>query len=344
MIAQKGPYPMLRFPSPTRFLTCSVLVGVLVLAGCSFDDSPSPAEERQFRTVEAANGVVDVPAHPRAVAVLWRPTLSAVTQLGHEVVATMGTPGSPDQGLGPFLPEEVNGADLNVVTNSPSENDVNIEELANAAPDLIIGVHTQFGAQSDMVQTLEEIAPTVLLEWKGTGSWREHLQEVAEVLGAEDRPRSVVAEYEQAVEQARQDIVAAGVDPARTELPLVRLQDENEIRLETSASFPGQVVEDLGFARPRVQEESDGDIDYIPLSHESLDQADGDVMFVLAGSGYPEAPETFSEGVWTGLSAVQQERVFRADQDVWGSATYYAAHSIVEEITAALVGQKEPAV
>src|SRR5699024_1667192 len=305
----------------------SVLVGVLVLAGCSFDDSPPPAEEGQFRTVEAANGVVDVPAHPRAVAVLWRPTLSAVTQLGYEAVATMGTPGSPDQGLGPFLPEEIDGADLNVVTNSPSEDDVNIEELANAAPDLIIGVHTQFGAQSDMVQTLEEIAPTVLLEWEGTGSWREHLQEVAEVLGAEDRPRSVVAEYEQAVEQARQDIVAAGVDPARTELSLVRLQDENEIRLETSASFPGQVVEDLGVARPRVQE-----------------GADGDVMFVLAGSGYPEAPETFSEGVWTGLSAVQQERVFRADQDVWGSATYYAAHSIVEEVTAALVGQKEPAV
>jgi len=110
---------MLRFPSPRRFLACSVLVGVLVLAGCSFDDSPPPAEEGQFNTVEAANGVVDVPAHPRAVAVLWRPTLSAVTQLGHEVVATMGTPGSPDQGLGPFLPEEIDGADLNVVTNSP---------------------------------------------------------------------------------------------------------------------------------------------------------------------------------------------------------------------------------
>lgn len=335
---------MLQLPSPTHSLACLTLVGVLLLAGCSPDDSQPPAEEGRTRTVEAANGAVEIPADPRAVAVLWRPTLSAATQLGHDVVATMGTPGSPEQGLTPFLPEEIDGADLNVVTNSPSEDDINIEELANATPDLIIGVDTQFGAQADMVQTLEEIAPTVLLEWEGTGSWRDHLQQVAQVLDAGGRAQAVVEDYEQAVEQARQDIAAADVDPAETELSLVRLQDESEIRLETAASFPGQIVEELGFARPESQQEPDRDTDYVPHSYENLDQADGDVMFVLAGSGYPEAPEAFSEGVWTNLSAVQEEQVFRADHDVWGSATYYAAHSIVEEVTAALTGQSEPAV
>ena len=334
---------MPHLPSPTRSLACLTLVGALTLTGCSPDDSPPPAEEGHTRTVEAANGTVEIPAQPRAVAVLWRPTLSAATQLGHDVVATMGTPGAPDQGLDPFLPEEIDGADLNVVTNSPSEADINIEELANAAPDLIIGVDTRFGAQADMVHTLEEIAPTVLLEWQGTGSWRDHLQQVAQVLDAEEQARTVVADYEQAVEQAREDISAAGVDRDETELSLVRLQDENEIRLETAASFPGQVVEELGFARPEAQQEPQGETDYIPHSYENLDQADGDVMFVLAGSGHPEAPDTFSEGMWTSLAAVQEEQVFRADHDVWGSATYYAAHSIVEEVTAALTGQSEPA-
>lgn len=335
---------MLLFSSPTRVLACVPLAGALALAGCSPQDASSPESEGQTRTVEAANGTVEIPAEPQDVAVLWRPTLAAATHLGHDVVATMGTPGGPEQGLAPFLPPEADGDELNVVTNSPSEEDINIEELANAAPDLIIGVQTQVGAQAEMVQTLEEIAPTVLLEWEGTGSWRDHLQEVAQVLGAQDQAQAVVQDYEQAVEQAREDIAAADVDPAETELSLVRLQDENEIRLETAASFPGQIVQELGFARPESQQEPDGETDYIPHSYENLDHADGDVVFVLSGSGYPDAPDTFSEGVWTNLSAVQEEQVFRADHDVWGSATYYAAHEIVQEVTAALTGQSEPAV
>ncbi|WP_431869622.1 ABC transporter substrate-binding protein [Nocardiopsis eucommiae] len=327
---------------PLRPLSVFALAGTLALTACGTGGG-SPAEG-DTRTVQAANGTVEIPDSPERIAVLWRPTLAALTLLGHDAVGTMGTPGEPDQGLAPFLPDDVDGAELTLVTSSPVEDDVNVEELATAAPDLIIGVSTPNGTQAGMLDTLEAIAPTVLLEWEGTGSWRGHLEEVARILDSEEEAEEVVGAYDTAVERARADLAGAGVDPAGTELSLVRLQSDTEIRLETPESFPGQVVADLGFARPDSQLEGEGDTDFVPHSYENLDRADGDAVFVLAGSGYPDAPSTFSDGLWASLGAVQEERVYRVDHDFWGSANYHGAHRIIEDVTAALTGEVSPAV
>lgn len=328
-----------------RLLSLPALVGVLALAGCGTDTaSDDVGGDGPTRTVEAVNGEVEIPGSPERIAVLWRPSLAAVTELGHDVVGTMGTPGADDHELAPFLPEGIDGSDLDLVTNSPVEDDVNIEELATTEPDLIIGVSTEMGTQAEMLDNLEAIAPTVLLEWEGTGAWRGHLEEVGEILDARAEAEEAVAAYDEAIEEARAELAEADVDPASTELSLVRLQDETEIRLETPESFPGQIVEDLGFERPDTQLEGEDDTDFIPHSYENLEQADGDAVFVLAGSGYPDAPDTFSEGVWANLDAVQDEELYRVDYDFWGSANYHGAHRIIEDVTAALTGQTDPAV
>lgn len=329
---------------PVCALATLTALAALTLSGCAAPPSPRADRDGPTRTVQAANGSVEIPATPQRVAVLWRPTLAAATLLGHDVAATMGTPGAPEQGLAPFLPPGADGDALTLVTNSPAEDDIQIEALANAAPDLIIGVHTQSGTQARMLSNLEAIAPTVLLEWEGTGSWREHLHQVAEVLDSPDQAERAVAEYETALEQAREQITEAGVDPTATEVSLVRLQSRSEIRLETPASFPGQIVQDLGLARPEGQRQPQGETDFVSLGYEHLERADGDAVFVLAGSGYPDAPRTFSQGVWSNLRAVREERVYRMDHDVWGAANHHAAHRIVQDVTEALTGQTAPAV
>ena len=332
---------------PLLAFVCLPLAGALALTGCGPGSEETGSEDSangRTRTVEGTNGRVEVPAEPERVAVLWRPTLAAVTGLGHEVVGTMGTPGSADQGLAPFLPADADGGALTLVTNSPVEDDVNIEELATTAPDLIIGVDTPMGTQAQMLDSLEAIAPTVLLEWEGTGSWRGHLEEVARVLDAQEAAEEALGAYDTAIERARARIEEAGVEPAGTEVSLVRLQDESEIRLETPASFPGQVVDDLGFARPETQSEAEGDTDFVSRSYENLEQGDGDVVFVMAGSGFADAPDTFTDGVWSNLDAVRREQVYRVDHDFWGAANHHSAHRIVEDVTAALTGGMDPAV
>lgn len=311
---------------PLLVLACLPLAGALALTGCGPGSEETGSEDSangRTRIVEGTNGRVEVPAEPERVAVLWRPTLAAVTGLGHEVVGTMGTPGSADQGLAPFLPADVDGGALTLVTNSPVEDDVNIEELATTAPDLIIGVDTPMGTQAQMLDSLEAIA---------------------RVLDAQEAAEEALDAYDTAIERARTRIEEAGVDPARTEVSLVRLQDQTEIRLETPASFPGQVIDDLGFARPETQSEAEGETDFISRSYENLEQGDGDVVFVMAGSGFADAPDTFTDGVWSNLDAVREEQVYRVDHDFWGAANHHGAHRIVEDVTAALTGGMDPAV
>ncbi|MDA8370335.1 MAG: iron-siderophore ABC transporter substrate-binding protein [Nocardiopsaceae bacterium] len=313
---------------------------LLSLTGCGSDTDPAPSGDT--RTVEGAQGTVEIPAEPERVAVLWRPTLAAATRLGVDVAATAGDPGG-DHGLAPFLPEDRDGADVPVISASAAENEIDLEELASADPDLIIGVRTQNGFQAEMLPELEAIAPTVLLDWTGTDSWRGHLAEVGEVLGRQDEAEQAEQEYSDAVADARTEIEEAVGDPADTEVSLLRLQDAQEIRIETPASFPGQIADDLGLARPEAHTEADGDTDFISESYENLDRADADVLFVLSGSGYEDAPETFDSGVWSQLEAVQDERVYAADYDYWGAANHYAALRVIDDITAALTGQAEPA-
>lgn len=343
MFARKGPDTMPHPLGPLRAATVFTLAGALTLTGCATDGTPTAAPEGPTRTVQAANGTVTIPTAPERVAVLWRPTLAAATALGHEPVATMASPGSPDQGLTPFLPDHIDGADLRPVTSSPAEDDVDIEALATSDPDLIIGVSTPVGAQTALLDPLEVIAPTVLLEWEGTGSWRRHLEEVAEILNAADAADETVEAYDTALERARAELREAGVVPEETELSLIRLQSETEIRLETPDSFAGQVVDDLGFARPDAQLEGEGDTDFIPLGYEHLERGDGDAVFVLVGSGFPDAPDTFSDGVWSHLEAVRERNLYRVDQDVWGAANHHAALRVIQDVTDALTGRTEPA-
>lgn len=320
-------------------VAASLAALVLALAGCTSGADPAPAGDT--RTVDSATGSVEVPADPERVAVLWRPTLAAATRLGTDVVGTLGDPSADDGGLAPFLPD---GADAPpVVSGSPAEGDVDLERLAEAAPDLIIGVSTDLGAQADTLPELEAIAPTVLLEWTGTESWRGHLAEVAEVLGVPDEADAAEQEYRLAVEQARARIEDEVGDPGSVEVSLLRLQSPQEIRIETPASFPGQIADDLGLARPEGHDEPDADRDFISESYENLERADADVLFVFSGSGYEDAPASYGSGVWADLRAVRDERVYAADYDHWGASNHYAALRVVEEMADGVTGEAEPA-
>lgn len=312
-----------------------------VVAGCAASDSSDDADTR---TVESADGTVEVPAEPESIAVLWQPTVAAVTQLGFEPAAALGDPNADGGGLQPFLPEGHDADAVEIVSNSLAEDDVNIEALAGAAPDLVIAASTDVGGQAELSEQLEEIAPTVYLEWDGTGSWRDHLYDVAQVLDAEAAADEVVDEYETAVTEGAEAIAAAHDEPAEVEASLVRLQSDSEIRFETPESFPGQVFDDLGFDRPETQLTPDDGVDFISESYENLDQGDGDAIFVFAAGGYEEPPETFGDGVWSNLDAVAAEQIYAVDYDHWGSSNYYGAQRIVDDVVAAFTGELDPAV
>lgn len=314
---------------PRRLAPLALLAAaVTALTACGDDGSSAAAgDDQATHTVTHAQGETEVPDDPQRIAVLWRPTLSALVDLGFDPVAT-GAELADGADLAPFLPEgyAVDGLEFVGTAREP-----NIEALAAADPDLILTAEVDGAA--DTYESLSQIAPTVSLTWEGTGSWRSHVTEVAEALQVPDRADEIVAAYDERVQEVRD---AVG-DPGAVEVSLVRVQAADVLRLETPASFPGQVLDDVGFARPDGQLEPDADRDYIEISLELIPEADGDVVFVLANGENAAARETITASqLWQNLPAAQRGDVIDADYTVWGSSTYRGAHSILDDIETAL--------
>ncbi len=309
----------------------------LAAAGCSNggNEPTSTTRQAETRTVKAANGDVEVPTDPKKIVALWRPTMSALVQLGHRPVGAIGDPGTADHGWGPYLTDGDDPSTIQLISASSSPEDVNLEQLQKLDPDLIIGTATSNEDQQALLPKLGQIAPTVLVEWTGTGSWRNHLADVAEVVGAEPKAEELVADYEKRVNEVK---TAVG-DPAAIEVSLIRVQRDDELRFETAASFPGQVLADVGFKRPANQQQPAGDKDFLSVSPERLLDADAPVVFVLPNADNGQTADknaALDNPLWKNLQAVKANKAFTVDYAYWGASNYYGAYRILDDVKKSL--------
>ncbi|WP_163508487.1 iron-siderophore ABC transporter substrate-binding protein [Fodinicola acaciae] len=317
-----------------RIFIATLAVLALVATGCG--GQQSAAGDAAKRTVDSANGPVSIPAKPKRVVVLWKPTLAAAVALGFRPVGTVADPTRKVADLMPYLPAGYPVDQLSVISNTAA-NDINLEKIAKLGPDLIIGAATANGKQTGIRETLGKIAPVVLLPWAGNSSWRQHFSDVAGVLGGNGA--GVVASYQQRVAKAK----AALGNRARKPVSLVRVQGTSEFRIETPASFPGSVVADVGIPRPAAQRQPDKGKDFRTTGPEQLDLVDGDTIFVLANVSQGGTVAAISSSpLWTGLAGVRAHRVFSVDFDYWNAANYYSASHILDDLIAAYTGAKRP--
>lgn len=310
----------------------------LLAAACSTGaDEPggTTSEEPATRPVESVNGKVDVPVDPKRIVALWRPTMSALVQLGHRPVGALGEPGMADHGWAPYLPDGDDPATIKLISSSSSPEDVNLEQLQALDPDLIIGTATSNEDQQALLPKLNAIAPTVLVTWEGTGSWRNHLMDVAKVVDAEHKATEIIADYKTRVEKVK---TAVG-DPSAVEVSLIRVQRDDELRFETAASFPGQIIADVGFKRPANQQQPDGDKDFVSVSPERLNEGDAQVVFVLPNSDNGQTAQknaALNNPLWKNLTAVKADKAFTVDYAYWGASNYFGAYRILDDIEKSL--------
>lgn len=312
----------------------AVTVAMLV-AACGTGDQASPGgaddanAEAATRTVTHALGTTEIPAEPQRIVALWGPTLSALLTLGEEPVAAV------EQGYveGVDVPE---GYDLDQLVLTGSSREPDLELVATVEPDLIIGIENFAGERYD---ELSQIAPTVLLEWDGSGAWQQHLDEVADALGLDDERDDVVADYDQRVSDVRQ---AVG-EPSDIEVSIVRFQGDG-VRLEGRASSAGVVVDDVGLARPPSQDFADEGFRAVSLERlsDADSDGDGDVLFYWANDeeGEELVERARENPLWTSLEVVRNDAAHTVDGEVWGTASYLAAYQVLDKIEAVLGGEE----
>jgi iron-siderophore transport system substrate-binding protein len=281
----------------------------LVLTGCGTDEAgttepAASAAPEETRSVVHAAGTTELTGTPERVVVLDTGELDAVLALGVTPVGAVRT------GVSDELPAYIEdaGVDPAEIQNVGTIEEPALEEIAALEPDLILSNAVR---HADVYDQLSAIAPTVLAEAIGE-TWEDNLRLAGEALGRTDEAEQLLADY---AERAA-EVGARYGDPAATEVSMVRFIDGSAVRLYGEGSFIGDVLGDVGFARPEVQRTAET---FVEVSREQMAQADGDLLFWAAygDEGATAGQEITSGGLWQGLSAVQQGRAFEVSDDRW---------------------------
>jgi iron complex transport system substrate-binding protein len=218
----------------------------------------------------------------------------------------------------------------------------NPEVILSLAPDLIIGHAVE--ANTTLYDNLSTIAPTVIQPGETNFNWESAAEFWAEVLNSEDVFADLKANYDERI--ATLAAILAENDDQRAVSVLVASDP-----LFTFTRLPnsdlGKVFEDLGIRRPESQSEPN-ERGVLQISRETLNLADGDVMFLF---GYPymdeesvTAQEQYlsqltKDRLWRTLSVVQNEQVFRVP-DYWYRGGLYtlAVHQVLDDLFVHLAG------
>jgi len=295
----------------------SLLIVGMVLGGCQSAPQSSLPANVPTQAVDHAMGTSQVPQSPERVVVLDTAALDAAIALGVHPVGTVRYGNAPD-----YLGDAVEN-----ITVVGEDNQPHLEAILQLEPDLILGSKI---ASGKLYRQLSRIAPTVLTEGSGReGEWQQHFQLYAEALGNDEQAEQLLADYHRQVANLQAQIG----QPEVIEVSVIATS-RDRIGAYTTGSFPGSVLQDIGFSRNPSQDKSGAYA--IQLSREKLEDIDGDVLFLihsphLEGS---HTLKTFSQDpIWSQLEAVQQNRICEVPNEVWiAGRSLLAAQQILEDV------------
>ncbi|MTD14901.1 ABC transporter substrate-binding protein [Nakamurella sp. YIM 132087] len=346
-------------------LWCAAVLGAAVLTGCGSSPTgessvlntsalnataqatgsgtaEAPAADGTRTVTDALGEQITVPADPQRVVTLSEPTLDGVLALGITPAGT--TAGRGRSTVADYLPASAQQIPLLGTVAQP-----NVEAIAAATPDLILVDGTSINNNPPLIETLQEIAPTVQTGLAG-GDWEANFSLVAQALGKESDGDRVLADY-----HSRADELAGGLSShAEQTFSIVRWQG-NSASLILKELPAGRALTDLGLQRPGNQDRN-GRGHSEPVALENLAEIDADWIFfgTLGGSsvGNPQAgggadsaaaqavlEEAARTPGFTTLQAYRAGQVVPVDGSVWTSTGGPLLMSrILDDVSAALLG------
>ena len=296
-------------------------MATLLIVACNRSPVVEPSTPTNCRQVVHTAGEICVPLEPQRVVVLGVPTMADAIALGVKPIGTIlyfdRTP--------PYLDGKLDG-----IESVGTDGQPNIEKILSLKPDLIIAMN---GGGLPYEQ-ISQIAPTVVDDWNGYPSWKDHFNFVAEVLGKTEEAEQVWTNYEQRIQDLR---IALGDSHQDLEVSFVHICC-GTIDIDLKNSFNGMILEDVGLRRPPSQAvEVEGGM--MLLSEERLMDVDGDVLFVAATAGESEEllERLKQKPLWKQLRAVQQGQVYPVNYPTWRGGNPLAADAVIDDLFTYLV-------
>ncbi|MGC4376801.1 iron-siderophore ABC transporter substrate-binding protein [Fictibacillus sp. Mic-4] len=298
------------------------LILLLSLSACGGKDGgneeSSNTDSSKSYTVKHAMGTTKVKSHKRVV-VLTNEGTEAVLAMGIKPVgAVKSWEGDPWYN---HIKDKMKG--VKVVGE---ESNVNLEAIMALKPDLIIGNKMR---QEKIYGQLSKIAPTVFSE-DLRGNWKDNFKLYAKALNKEKEGQKVLDDFDNRVKSIKEK---AG-DKLNTKVSLVRFMP-GIARIYYKNTFSGVIFDQLGFARPKVQD-NDGFAD--DVTRERIPDMDGDIMFYFTyepgdGKGTKMEKEWTNDPLWKNLSVVKKGNAHRVDDAVWNTAGgVIAANLMLDDI------------
>ena len=223
----------------------------------------------------------------------------------------------------------------------------NLEKILLLDPDIILAVGgTDVGDTIDVQQALA-IAPVVVADPLIYADWKLGTQFWSEVLNVPDFYAAMQANYAARVAELQ----AALGQPGEIAVSVISASTYG-ISLWMPDTPPGAILADVGFARPEAQSLV-GDAafaryeakQYVQISEERLDLADGDAIFYFTYASTDPATadkeqafiETFAQKpLWQALGAVKAGKAFFVPGYWWRSQTYLLANKVIDDLFTSL--------
>ncbi|MFN6461436.1 MAG: iron-siderophore ABC transporter substrate-binding protein [Nostoc sp. DedVER02] len=307
------------------FLTIVVVLAIAAACNHNTPQLEKSQTTENCRIVQHAMGEICVPNYPKRIVTLNPAALGNAIALG---IQPAGSATERSNQWPPYLKDKIEGIKFIGTWGEP-----NLESVALLKPDVIIGwKHNQ---QSTYPQ-LSYIAPTTLYDWvvniNRPDNWKEYFNFMAKVLDREDRGQQLWQHYNQRIEQLKSAIG----DRYQNKTISVVIFRAGMIYSVGENSFIGSILSDVGLKRPESQKfPPNGSFS---LSEETLEMADGDVMFITDVDDKHNLSILKNKPLWKKLKAVQQNHIFSVESTNWESSrNLLAANTIIDDLFKYLV-------
>ncbi|WP_207843798.1 ABC transporter substrate-binding protein [Williamsia soli] len=295
-------------------MTASALALLASAVACSGEDEASPADAITVTDSTGTTVTLDAPAE--RIACLTMMCVDALKEVGIVPVAYREDLAVDDRFFGP-------DTQMRQITGGFGEE--NVEDIALAQPDLVIGLG---GVQDGLRGAVTESAPLYLVN---PTSWRdsvEFLRTVGQLTGRQAQADVAAQRFIDRVENAQQnrsDVTTLSMYGEPGSLGVDSVQTPVGSLLAEVSNYPWQAGTDA----------------FATVSVEQIAAVNPDVIFAQAFSSgedtEPLSARLAANPVWPSISAAQNDRVVEVEASVWATGRGTISLGIVlDAVTAEL--------